>query len=104
MDTKEYSVEITEECQKEIRKVYAYISENLDAEISAKRMMRMIDEFINNLAYAPKMYAEIPPYTGTNMIYRRIVIKNYVLLYTIDELNKKVYISHLYYAGSDYLK
>ena len=30
--------------------------------------------------------------------YRRIVIKKYVILYTIDFENRKVYISHMIYS------
>lgn len=32
-----------------------------------------------------------------------MVINNYVILYTIDEEKKKVYVSHIYYGGSDYI-
>ncbi len=34
--------------------------------------------------------------------YRRIVIKNFVVLYTIDEEHKIVYISHMYYGKRNY--
>ena len=36
--------------------------------------------------------------------YRRIAIKNFDILYTIDENNSVVYISHMYYAGRNYLE
>ena len=39
----------------------------------------------------------------SEMKYRRIVIKNYVVLYTIDEEKKIVYISHMYYKKRNYL-
>lgn len=99
----EYEVYFTEECIREIRKIYAYIKENLYAEKSADRIMNKVEEFTSNLVYAPRIYAEIDKYKGTKKIYRRIVIYNYVLLYTIDEEKKKVYISHMYYGGSDYI-
>ena len=35
--------------------------------------------------------------------YRRIVIENFVVLYTIDEDNGIVYVSHMYYGGRNYL-
>lgn len=103
MDTNNYEVEFTEECLQEIKKVYNYIKDNLYATNSAENLMNMVEEFTNNLAYAPKIYAEIPRYRGTNSTYRRIVIKNYILLYTIDEESRKVYVSHMYYGGSNYL-
>ena len=33
---------------------------------------------------------------------RRMVIGNYIAIYTIDEKNKKVYILRIIYGGSDY--
>lgn len=104
MDINEkYNVEITGECKKEIRKIYNYIADSLDAEKAAQDLMRKVEEFTSNLAYAPRIYAEIDKYKDTKRVYRRIVINNYVLLYTIDETEKTIYVSHMYYAGSDYL-
>ena len=62
---------------------------NLYTENAAKRIMNKVEEFTSNLAFAPRLYAEIDKYKGTKRIYRRIVINNYVLLYTIDEEKKK---------------
>lgn len=73
---KKYEVEFTNECRKEIKKIYNYISSNL--------------------------YAKIAKYKSTEMIYRRIPVDNYLILYTVDEKNKKVYVAHFYYAGSNY--
>ena len=35
--------------------------------------------------------------------YRKIVINNYIVLYTINENKKTVHIAHVYYASSNYL-
>ena len=35
--------------------------------------------------------------------YRRMVVDNYVVLYTVDEKKRNVYIVHIYYSGRDYL-
>lgn len=98
-----YEVEFTEECAVEIRKVYNYIGDDLSARNSANKIMERIEEFITNLAYAPRMYAEIDKYSNTKRIYRRIILNNYVLLYTIDEERHKVFISHMYHSKTDYL-
>ena len=117
----QYQVEFTDECKREIRKIYNldpsilyikkfignkiynYIKEDLYAEEAAQNLMIKIEEFTSNLSYAPRIYAEIDKYKGTDRIYRRMVINSYVILYTIDEENKKVYVSHMYYSGSDYI-
>lgn len=99
----QYQVEFTDECMKEIRKIYNYIKEELYAEQEAQNLMNKVEEYTNNLSYAPRIYAEIDKYIGTDKIYRRIVINNYVILYTIEEETKKVYVSHMYYSGRDYI-
>ena len=88
----QYQVEFTDECKREIRKIYNYIKEDLYAEEAAQNLMIKIEEFTS-----------IDKYKGTDRIYRRMVINSYVILYTIDEENKKVYVSHMYYSGSDYI-
>lgn len=32
-----------------------------------------------------------------------MIVNNYVILYTINELEKIVYIAHIYYGGRNYL-
>jgi addiction module RelE/StbE family toxin len=98
-----YYVEITGECKKEIKKVYNYIKEDLGAEKAAQNLMKKIEETIKDLIYTPKMYVKIDKYKGIRRNYHKIVINNYILLYTIEEETKKVYISHIYYGGSNYL-
>ena len=99
----QYEVEFTDECKKEIKRIYNYIRDNLLEENAANRLMEKIEEYTSNLSFAPRMYAEIDKYKNTRRIYRRIVINNYVLLYTIDEEKRKVFISNMYYGGSDYI-
>lgn len=65
--------------------------------------MIQIEEKVNNLKRYPKMYNEVDKYKDMYRKYRKIVVRNYILLYTIDENTKKIYISHMYYGGSNYI-
>ena len=56
------------------------------------------------MKHSPKIYAEIEKLDELKRNYRRIVTKNFVILYTIDEDNSVVYISHMYYGGRNYLE
>ena len=49
------------------------------------------------------MYTEIDNIDRAERKYIRMVVNNYVVLYTIDEDERIVYIAHIYYCGSDYL-
>ena len=103
MDTNEYKIIITPMAYKEINEIYDYITENLYAENASKRLMKKVEEEIQKLKYAPKIHAEIEKQDELRRIYRRIVIDNYIILYTIDTENKTIFIAHMYYGGRNYL-
>ena len=63
-----YEVEFTEECANEIKKVYNYISNDIYAKESANKVMQRIEEFVTNLSYSPRMYAEIEKYRNTKKV------------------------------------
>lgn len=103
MDTNEYKVIITPTAYKEINKIYDYITDDLYAENAAKRLMKKIEEEVLSLKYAPKIHTKIEKFDELKRDYRRIVINNYIILYTIDEENNVVFISHIYYGRRNYL-
>lgn len=103
MDINQFKVIITPTASKEIERIYDYIVEDLHAETSAKELMRLVEEKVQNLKYAPRIHAEIEKCDELRRKYRRITIKNYIILYTIDEDNAVVYVTHMYYGLRNYL-
>ncbi len=103
MTTNFYNVIITPTAYREISRIYEYITEDLCAENAAKRIMKKVEEEIQKLKYTPRMHQRIKKIDDLKRTYRRIVIKNYVLLYTIDEETRTVFISHMYYGGKNYI-
>lgn len=105
MDIKKYDIIVTETCQKEIEQIYDYISNNLYAEKAAKRLMGKVEKSIKNLKYFPYIHSMIKSkYKNVKENYRRIIVNNYVILYLIAEEEKSIYISHMFYSKSNYLK
>ena len=98
-----YKVEFTEDCYDEIKEIYKYISENLEAKESAKKLMRKMRDTILNLQHSPKLYMQIEKKDKLKRVFRRIVIDKFIILYTIDEERKTIYIVHMYYEGRNYL-
>ena len=60
-------------------------------------------ETIQGLKNSPKIYAKIEKTDRAGRDYRKIVIDNYVIIYTIIEEDKAILISHMYYGGRNYL-
>ena len=105
MDSKKeiYEIEFTEDCRDEINEIYEYISEKLVAENSAKKLMRKMRDAVMDLSETPNLYMKIGKKDRNKREFRRMVIDNFVVLYTVDENSKKVYIAHMHYGRRNYL-
>lgn len=104
MDSKNepFEVEFTNECIEEITEIYEYISNNLKEENAAKRLMTEVTDRVLDLADEPELYMKIGKVYKLKREYHRIVVKNYVVLYTIDFEKRKVYISRMIYGKRNY--
>ncbi len=98
-----YEVEFTEDCIEEIQRIYEYISKILIADRAAKKIIQEIKQKVLSLSKYPKLYTAINKFDKFNRQYRRMIIKNYVILYIVDDKKKKVYLSHMYYGRQNYL-
>lgn len=98
-----YNIKLTEEFLKEFKKICYYISTNLNATKAANRLREKVIYNILLLEETPRMFEEIGKMYKTHKQYRKITINNYVILYTIDDENKIIYIAHIYYGGRNYI-
>lgn len=99
----EYKIKLTAEFLEEVETICEYISSNLKNMDASNRLRKKIMYNVFLLESSPRMFAEIEKTDKTKRFYRRFVIDNYVVLYTIDEIKKIIYISHVYYGGKNYM-
>ena len=99
---KEYHVNITKNAEKELTEIYEYISGVLKTEIAASNFVKLTEKKINGLSLFPYSYMEVI-IKPRNTIYRKLHVKNYLVLYLILEENKRIDIVHIYYGRRDYL-
>lgn len=99
----EYEIVISETCLEEIEESCDYIEKVLKAEQASNRLREKIRETIRGLKDSPKIYAKIEKTDRAGRDYRRIVVDNYVIIYTVVEEDKTILISHMYYGGRNYL-
>lgn len=92
-----YSVKLTEEFLEEIEKICEYISDKLKNIDASNRLREKVMYNVLLLEDSPKMFVEIEKTDKTKRAYRKIIVDNYTVLYTIDEENKIAYIAHIYY-------
>ena len=98
-----FEVEFTNECIEEMTEIYEYISNNLKEDNAAKKLMKEVTDQVLNLANAPELYMKIGKVDKLKREYHRMVVKNYVVLYTIDFEKKTVFISRMIYGRRNYL-
>ena len=98
-----YSVIIMPIVYRRINRIYEYIFEELYSYEAAENFIIKIQKKVQILKFLPRIYKEIEYKDEFNRRYRKIVIDNFILLYTIDEKMHIVYILSIHYAKQDYL-
>jgi len=102
MNTK-YKIEFTLLAKEDLNSIFEYISQTLGAEQAAKDHMREFETKIMNLKELPGKGSLVQNETLSTLGYRKIHVKNYVVIYSIEELNKTVTILRVFYEKSDYI-
>ena len=95
----EYKVKLTNQFLDEFEETCDYISNKLKNIDASNRLREKVIYNILLLENSPRMCTEIEKTNRTEKQYRRMIVNNYVILYTINELEKIVYIAHIYYGG-----
>ncbi len=96
-----YSLEFLPIAKNDMLEIIKYISEELESPVAANNLAV---DFINaaericEFPYANKVYTPIKP---LEYEYRRIIVKNHLMFYTVDEQNKMVTIMRVIYARRD---
>ena len=99
----EYRVKLTEQFLEDFEAICDYISNKLKNINASNRLREKVIYNILLLENSPRMCTEIEKTDRAERQYRRLVVNNYVILYTIDEPEKMVYIAHIYYGERNYL-
>ena len=99
----EYRIKLTDQLLDEFEEICDYISNQLKNIDASNRLREKVIYNILLLENSPRMFTQIEKVDRTERQYRRLVVNNHIILYTVDELEKIVYIAHIYYAGRNYL-
>ena len=98
-----FEVEFTDECIKELIDIYEYISNNLKEDNIAKKLMTEMLDRVLILEDLPELYMKIGKADKLKREYRIMVVKNYVVLYTVDYKKRTVFIVHIINGKRNYL-
>ena len=83
-----YSVKLTKQFIFEFEEICFYISYVLENKYASNRLRKKVKDNILLLEDSPKMFSKIEKSDKLKRCYRKMIINNYVILYTIDEKEK----------------
>lgn len=98
-----YKLVFAPEFARDLDSTFEYISHVLCADKAAKELMKEIDDSIMNLKNMPYMYPECNE-PLKSLGYRKIVVKNYILIYEVDDEKKNINLLRIFYGRSDYMR
>jgi len=100
----EYQVEIGTQAQTDIAETIDYISQVLQEPRTAGRLYRLLKEEILSLEQMPERY----PFEDDDRLraleIRKLLVKNFKILYFVDREQRTVQIVRVIYAGRDISK
>lgn len=95
---KQYEIRFDKFAKQELKKIHHYISEILLEPQIANKLVIKISNSIINLKYYPEAF---PMLYNLNQV-RKLIVKNYNILYSINKNQKIVYILHIYHKAQKY--
>lgn len=96
-----YSVKLLAKANRDLDEIYRYIKDEIKVIETAKQMVDLLQEAILGLDEMPYRGAIKKTGTFANKGYRQIFLKNFTILYRIDEDNKVVIVVTVRYTPSN---
>lgn len=99
-----YKLKISELAHQDLDKIVSYIAVQLANPKAAGDFLDEVDKCYGYLKSSPMMYTKCQDKRLEKEGYRKVLIKNYVLVYKINEASKTVNILRFSYGVQDYVK
>ena len=98
---KQYEVKITKMAYGHMQEIVRYISNELFAPEAADNLLDKFQESIKGLSEMPERYSLVDeePWKGEG--FRKIIVKNFLIYFWIDETNDKVQVTGVIYGRRD---
>jgi len=98
-----YTISFTTPAEEDLIATLHYISDVLQSPLAAKSLLDELEQQIHVLADTPFIYSVVrDEYLGKKGI-RYLLVKNYLVLYSVDEEDKSVTIIRIVYARRDWM-
>ncbi|MDA3808989.1 MAG: type II toxin-antitoxin system RelE/ParE family toxin [Spirochaetaceae bacterium] len=97
-----YKTFFTRKAYEDLRDIYRYIKEELQNNSSAIKIVDEVEERIATLEEYPLSGSLVQDEILQRKGYRKLIINNYIALYTTDDQQHEVHIIRIIYGKRDY--
>lgn len=94
----EYAVKLLSRAYRDLDDIYAYIAETLLEPSTAQKLLNALEEAIFSLGELPQRGASKKNGAYANKGYRQLFIRNFTVVYRVDEAKKQVIIVTVRYS------
>ncbi len=98
-----YTIKFSKKSKEDIAWIVHYISNNIKEPQIAKSYANLFFSEINSLQIFPKRNPIVKGKSLIGMERRKFIVKNYVILYLVNESEKTVFIERVVYGAADWI-
>ncbi|MDK2986528.1 MAG: toxin ParE1/3/4 [Clostridia bacterium] len=99
-----YKLIVTELAHQDLDNIVSYIAVQLANPAAASNFLNEVDKCYGYLKSNPMMYSKCNDSRLEKEGYRKAVVKNYIIVYKVDEKAKEVSVLRFFYGAQDYAK
>ncbi len=99
-----YKLIKTDSFQRDLDAVIGYIALSLENKIAAASLLDAVEKSYDGIERMPLMYEACHDPHLKELGYRKAAIRNYIMVYRVDEGAKAVHILRLFHSRQDYEK
>ena len=96
-----YTVKVTKMAYDHMQEIVRYISNELFAPDAANRLLDKFEEAISDLSYMPERHSLVDEEPWRSEGFRKIIVKNFLIYFWIDEHNMRVQVTGVIYGRRD---
>lgn len=97
-----YKIKFSKDARNDYFDIIRYIKYNLVEPSIANKYAKLINEEIKKLEYNPQKFAIIDIEINNSSNIRKLIIKNYIAFYRVNENTKTVNIERILYSASNW--
>lgn len=92
-----FNIYVSKRAENDLKEIVLYIKEKLEEPNIARNYSKLLKEKIKTLEHFPERFAIIDDFRT-----RKLVIRNYVVFYSINEENRVVNVKRILYGATDW--